>query len=144
MCSIPLTIKTPCSDEALDKVESSSAPGHVCCAGVRVPEQERRCCAGRAQGRRILINMWQVLRSDERFAGKGGDDGPHSFCPERWMADDAQRAGAWRAPWRLLRPPPCAACPAALTQGRGSETRGSTRGSAGAAVKALQCWAYHH
>ncbi len=110
---------------------------HVCCAGVLVPEQERRCCAGRAQGRRILINMWHVLRSDERFAGKDGDDGPHSFCPERWMADDAQRAGAWHAPGHLPRPPPCAACPAALTQGRGSETRGSTRGGAGAAVKAL-------
>ncbi len=110
---------------------------HVCCAGVLVPEQERRCCAGRAQGRRILINMWHVLRSDERFAGKDGDDGPHSFCPERWMADDAQRAGAWHAPGHLPRPPPCAACPAAPTQGRGSETRGSTRGGAGAAVKAL-------
>ncbi|KAK9843391.1 hypothetical protein WJX81_000043 [Elliptochloris bilobata] len=47
------------------------------------------------KGRRVLLNMYQVLTSDERFADNGSGDGPGKFCPERWLGDDAHRAGAW-------------------------------------------------
>ena len=47
------------------------------------------------QGRRVLLNLYEVLTNDERF--KGSDSGLASFCPEHWLADDAHRAGAWCA-----------------------------------------------
>ena len=47
-----------------------------------------------AQGRRVLLNLYEVLTNDPRF--KGDDSGPASFCPEHWLGDDAGgRAGAW-------------------------------------------------
>lgn len=128
--------KYPAVTKALDKVKSNTAlacvlRGSACAgagatvlcrarAGPAHPDQHVACAAER-----------------RALCGQGRRRRAHSFCPERWMADDAQRAGAWHAPGHLPRPPPCAACPAAPTQGRGSETRGSTRGGAGAAVKAL-------
>ena len=51
------------------------------------------CCCLIWQGRRVLLNVYEVLTNDERF--KGGDSGPASFCPERWLGDDEHRAGAW-------------------------------------------------